>query len=179
MLVDDYFGMLEPLQLAPDTKIIQAWHAGSGFKNIGYSRFGNYGSPKLQNAHRKYTYALTGSKHLVPVYAEAFGIEESAVIPTGLPRIDTFLDPARTEAVNAEVPARVPAAGRQEDHSVRPDVPRPRQHRTPTTTTPASISRKLYEVCGDDTVVLFRMHHFILEPVPIPPRVRRPAVRLQ
>jgi CDP-ribitol ribitolphosphotransferase / teichoic acid ribitol-phosphate polymerase len=44
-----------------------------------------------------YTYAPTGSKNLIPVYAEAFGIEESAVVATGLPRIDTFLNKERTQ----------------------------------------------------------------------------------
>ncbi len=61
VLIDDYFQMLEPLNLSRATTIIQLWHAGSGFKAVGYSRFGKYGSPKLQNAHRKYTYCITGS----------------------------------------------------------------------------------------------------------------------
>src|SRR5699024_2750734 len=29
--------------------------------------------------------------------------------------------------------------------------------------------RRLYEACGEDSVVLFRQHHFIPEPAPIPP----------
>jgi CDP-ribitol ribitolphosphotransferase / teichoic acid ribitol-phosphate polymerase len=102
VLVDDYFALLAGLRFSPETKIIQLWHAGSGFKSIGYSRFGKYGSRGLANAHRKYTYAITGSKHLIPVYAEAFGIEESAVVATGLPRIDTFLNSARAQKIVAD-----------------------------------------------------------------------------
>lgn len=85
VLLDDYFAPLDWLTLNPDARYIQLWHAGSGFKSIGYSRFGKFGSPALRNAHRHYTYSITGSRHLKHVYAEAFGIEEEAVIPTGLP----------------------------------------------------------------------------------------------
>ena len=168
VLIDDYFGMLQSLKLSPSTKIIQAWHAGSGFKSIGYSRFGKYGSPKLQNAHRKYTYVLTGSEHLVPVYAEAFGIEEDAVIPTGLPRIDTFLDPARTEQVVADFYAEHPQL---RDKKILLFAPTFRGRTS--TSAYYDYSRidfdQLYEMCGEDAVVLFRMHHFVRDPVPIPP----------
>ena len=167
VLIDDYFHMLEPLNISSATKIIQLWHAGSGFKAVGYSRFGKYGSPKLQNAHRKYTYCITGSKHLVPVYAEAFGIEERAVIPTGLPRIDTFLDPERT----AEVVRRFFL-----DH---PHLEGKRIILFAPTFRGRSIAdayydyskidfAKLHDVCGLDSVVLFKMHHFVTEAVPIP-----------
>jgi CDP-ribitol ribitolphosphotransferase len=167
VIVDDYFGLLESLQLAPETKIIQAWHAGSGFKNIGYSRFGTYGSPKLQNAHRKYTYAITGSKHLIPVYAEAFGIEEAAVIPTGLPRIDTFLDPARTEKVTADFAVQYPHLLGKKILLFAPTF-RGRGATTAYYDYDRLDFGKLYDSCGDNAVMLFRMHHFVREPVPIP-----------
>lgn len=169
VIIDDYFGLLEPLQLAPTIKIIQAWHAGSGFKSIGYSRFGNYGSPKLTNAHRKYTYALTGSKHLIPVYAEAFGIEDSAVIPTGLPRIDTFLDPVRTAAVVDSFRLDYPHLVGKRTILFAPTF-RGRGNQNAFYEYDLIDFAQLYDLCGEDTVVLFRMHHFILEPVPIPPQ---------
>ncbi|MFE0625612.1 CDP-glycerol glycerophosphotransferase family protein [Streptomyces sp. NPDC058864] len=167
VLMDDYFGLLGQLGISPKTKIIQLWHAGSGFKAVGYSRFGRYGSPKLTNAHRKYTYVITGSKHLVPTYAEAFGIEESAVIPTGLPRIDTFLDKERTEKVVEDF------------FTAHPKLEGKRIILFAPTFRGKSIGdahydydridfAKLYEACGDKSVVLFRMHHFISDPVPIP-----------
>jgi CDP-ribitol ribitolphosphotransferase len=167
VLIDDYFGMFESLNVSPKTKIIQVWHAGSGFKAIGYSRFGNYGSPKLQNAHRKYTYAITGSKHLAPVYAEAFGIEEAAVIPTGLPRIDTFLDEARTEKVVTSFFEQHPNLAGKRIILFAPTF-RGRGINDAYYDYSRIDFEKLYEVCGDDSVVLFRMHHFVHEPVPIP-----------
>ena len=167
VVIDDYFDMFQSLKLHPATKIIQAWHAGSGFKNIGYSRFGRYGSPKLQNAHRKYTYVLTGSEHLVPVYAEAFGIEESAVVATGLPRIDTFLDEERTRRVVEDFYRARPEL---RDKKILLFAPTFRGRVS--TSAYYDYSKidfaRLHEVCGEDTVVLFRMHHFVRTPVPIP-----------
>ncbi|ROQ59286.1 CDP-ribitol ribitolphosphotransferase [Streptomyces sp. 840.1] len=167
VLMDDYFGLLGNLTISPETKIIQLWHAGSGFKAVGYSRFGKYGSPKLSNAHRKYTYVITGSKHLVPVYAEAFGVEETAVVPTGLPRIDTFLNEEHSQKVTDDFFASYPQFRGKKIVLFAP------------TFRGKSISdahydydridfEKLHEVCGEKYVVLFRMHHFISEPPPIP-----------
>lgn len=167
VLMDDYFGLLGNLNISPETKIIQLWHAGSGFKSVGYSRFGKYGSPKLTNAHRKYTYVITGSQHLVPVYAEAFGIEESAVVPTGLPRIDTFLDEERAGKVRDDFFEAYPQFRGKKIVLFAPtfrgksigDAHYPYDRLD---------FAKLHEVCGDKYVVLFRMHHFIDEVPPIP-----------
>ncbi|MBH0053564.1 CDP-glycerol glycerophosphotransferase family protein [Salinibacterium sp. SWN139] len=167
VLLDDYFAMLRGLKIDPRKRIIQLWHAGSGFKSVGYSRFGMSGSPNLWDAHRQYTFAITGSRHLVPVYAEVFGIEESAVIPTGLPRVDGFLDEERTgkfvEGFYAE----------------RPEFRNKRIVLFAPTYRGRSINNAfydydlidfdaLYKACGPDTVVLFRMHHFVKDEVPIP-----------
>lgn len=171
VFIDDYFALLDSLKLDPNCMVVQVWHAGSGFKAVGYSRFGKYGSPKLNNAHRKYTYAITGSKQLVPVYSEVFGIEESAVIPTGLPRIDSFLDPQRTEDVTAEF------------YREHPDLQGKRLVLFAPTFRGRGIKDayypfdkldldELYDYCGEDTVFLFRMHHFVADPPPIPEQYR-------
>jgi len=167
VLLDDYFGILKSLKMDPRTKVIQLWHAGSGFKSVGYSRFGNLGSPKLWHPHRQYTYAITGSEHLRHVYAEAFGIEESAVVPTGLPRVDWFLDESRRDAFLESF---------RRDH---PELDGKRIVLFAPTFRGRSIYKAfydydqidfagLYEACGDDTVVLFRMHHFVKTPIEIP-----------
>src|SRR5699024_9664232 len=36
--------------------------------------------------------AITSSKHVIPYYAEAFAIDESKVIATGIPKTDIFFD---------------------------------------------------------------------------------------
>lgn len=167
VLLDDYFGLLKSVRIQPGTKVIQLWHAGSGFKSVGYSRFGNPGSPKLWHPHRQYTYAITGSQHLVPVYAEAFGIEESAVIPTGLPRVDWFLDEDRKNSFTAAFYEEFPAFLGKRIILFAPTF-RGRSIHTAFYDYDSIDFDALYQACGPDTVVLFRMHHIVKTPIPIP-----------
>ena len=167
ILIDDYCPTLREIDVDEAKKLIQLWHAGRGFKTIGLSRFGKYGSPNLEDTHRKYTFAICASNNSVGEYSEAFGIPAESVIPTGLPRIDSFLDPARIGRVTERFAL---------------DHPQLRQKRrilfAPTfrgigaSTAHYDYSQldfaRLYEACGESAVILFRMHHFIKEPVPIP-----------
>ncbi|MFT4234765.1 MAG: CDP-glycerol glycerophosphotransferase family protein [Microbacterium sp.] len=167
VLIDDHFPLLRELKVPEETRLIQVWHAGSGFKSVGYSRFGNYGSPKLDDTHRKYTFAITGSKHLVPVYSEVFGIPPEAIIPTGLPRVDTFLDPERAERVKAAFTQAHPQFEGKKKVLFAPTF-RGRGVDSAFYDYSKLNFERLYEACGDEYVLLFRMHHFVSEPVPIP-----------
>ena len=167
VLIDDYFGLLGEPDISPETKIIQLWHAGSGFKSIGFSRFGRYGSAGRVNAHRKYTYTITGSKNLCSVYAEAFGIEESAVVATGLPRIDTFLDKERTQKTVMDFFEQYPNLKGKRIILFAPTF-RGRGIEDAYYDYSRIDFARFYEMCGETSVVLFRMHHFVTAPVPIP-----------
>ncbi|WP_210603085.1 CDP-glycerol glycerophosphotransferase family protein [Brevibacterium oceani] len=167
ILIDDYFAVLNDLGDRNQQKIIQLWHAGSGFKSVGYSRFGQYGSPNLRNAHRLYSYAICGSQHLRDVYSEAFGIERESVFATGLPRIDGFLREGRAEEVMTEFESQFPMTKGKRKILWAPTF-RGRGSGDAHYDYDIIDFQKLYEACGDDTVVLFRQHHFIPDPAPIP-----------
>lgn len=167
ILIDDYFAVLNDLGNRNEQKIIQLWHAGSGFKSVGYSRFGQYGSPNLRNAHRSYSFAICGSQHLRDVYSEAFGIERDAVLATGLPRIDGFLREGRAEEVLVEFESEFPEAKDKRKILFAPTF-RGRGSGDAHYDYNELDFAALYEACGEDTVVLFRQHHFIPEPAPIP-----------
>lgn len=167
ILVDDYFPLLNKVRLREDQKLIQVWHAGSGFKSVGYSRFGNYGSPRLTDTHRKYTFAICGSEHLVPVYAEVFGIPNESVIPTGLPRIDFFLDPIRSASAITEFAAEYPQFEGKKKILFAPTF-RGVGARTAFYDYDRLDFERIYRLCGDDYVFLIRMHHFIADAPPIP-----------
>ncbi len=167
ILVDDFCPTLREIEVSNEQRLIQVWHAGRGFKSIGYSRFGKYGSPDLRDVHRKYTFAICGSRNSIPEYTEGFGISAQAVIPTGLPRIDDFLDPSRVARVMAQFDA---------DYSALKGKSRilfaPTFRGKDASTAHYDYSRldfaRLYETCGESSVLLFRMHHFVQDPVPIP-----------
>lgn len=96
ILVEDYQPAIYRLPRRSDQRIIQLWHAWGAFKTVGYSRIGkSWGPNPYSSVHKNYTYATVSSTHEVPFYAEAFGIPDEHVVPTGTPRMDDFLDPSR------------------------------------------------------------------------------------
>ena len=55
IFVDDYVPVFGFLKLCKKTKLIQVWHAGVGFKSVGYSRFGKSGTPfPAGSCHKQY-----------------------------------------------------------------------------------------------------------------------------
>ena len=52
--------------------------------------------------------AIVSGQHDVPYYAEAFGIPEDRVVPTGIPRMDRFFDASTLGRVVVEVGSRAP-----------------------------------------------------------------------
>ncbi len=96
ILLEDYQPAIYQLPRHSDQRIIQLWHAWGAFKTVGYSRIGKSSGPNpYSRVHKNYTHATVSSRHEVPFYAEAFGIPDERVIPTGTPRMDDFLDPSR------------------------------------------------------------------------------------
>jgi CDP-ribitol ribitolphosphotransferase / teichoic acid ribitol-phosphate polymerase len=105
------------------------------------------------------------------VYAEAFGIEESAVIPTGRPRIDWFLDEARTTSFTQRFAADHPHLQGKRINLFAPTF-RGSSYHTASYDYDLIDLDALYDACPPDTVVLFRMHHFDKESIEIPEMYR-------
>jgi CDP-ribitol ribitolphosphotransferase / teichoic acid ribitol-phosphate polymerase len=100
IFVDDYAPIFGYLGLQKKQTLTQVWHAGFGFKLVGYGRFGITGSPHpYVSCHKKYTYALVGNDALREIYSEVFGIPQTSLLSTGMPRLEHFLDKDKQEAV--------------------------------------------------------------------------------
>ncbi|MBN2405289.1 MAG: CDP-glycerol glycerophosphotransferase family protein [Coriobacteriia bacterium] len=111
VFMDDFQPMVYKVELDAQVKLVQLWHASGAFKTVGYSRVGKPGGPNpFSKDHRSYTHAIVSSAHDVPFYAEAFGIPEDRVIPTGIPRLDPFYDSVYAERVRAEAYSAFPSA---------------------------------------------------------------------
>ena len=121
--------------IGPAVRVIQLWHAAGAFKTVGYSRVGKpTDADTFARVHKKYTAAIVSSDHDVPFYAEAFGIPEDSVVPTGIPRMDRFFDERARAAGLAAARAAFPADRGPDDDPVRPDLPR-RRAASPRTST--------------------------------------------
>jgi CDP-ribitol ribitolphosphotransferase len=170
IVLDDSFLPLTWVRLSPEVRIIQLWHAAGAFKTVGYSRSG-LPDPNVR-AHKSYTAAIVSSEFDVPFYAEAFGIPEERVIPTGIPRMDRFFDEdARAKGLAAARAAFPASEGRMTilfAPTYRGDTIREASYDFEQLDYAA-----LHALCVErDAVVIIKMHPFVLEPLRIPEQFR-------
>lgn len=93
VVVDDYYNLLNTVEKRREVRLFQLWHACGAFKTFGFSRLGKPDSPKQSSPnHRMYDYATVSSESIAKYYAEGFGISDSNVLSTGIPRTDIFFD---------------------------------------------------------------------------------------
>lgn len=166
IFIDDHAPVLDWLPLTQDTKLIQLWHAGAGFKSSGYSRWGHLGCPSPQSCHRQYTYGIAGSKSIAPFFSEVWGINDECVLPTGMPRMDEFLDEDYRKEKTAELYKEYPMA---QGKKVILFAPTYRGKNKAEAFYPYDLIdfEGLYEQCGDEYVVFFKMHPWVSAEVPI------------
>lgn len=77
--------------------IIQMWHALGAIKAFGHAAIGkaegnSKGIAELMHMHRGYTYVTAGSQKTIPIFAKAFNVAESVILPIGMPRTDFLLN---------------------------------------------------------------------------------------
>ena len=167
IFVDNYVPAFTRVRLdLENTTIINLWHAGIGFKAVGYSRWGHLAASAPFLAHRVYTYGACGSRQVSHVFAEAWGINPERVLPTGMPRMDKYLDNTHREEKTKELYEQFPMC---KGKKVILFAPTFRGNNHPDAHYPFEIMDfdKLYELCGDEYVVLFKLHPWISDPVPL------------
>lgn len=171
IFLDDHAPVLDWLILDKDTTLIQLWHAGAGFKSSGYSRWGHIGCPAPYSCHRQYKYGISGSKNIAHFFSEVWGINDSQVLPTGMPRIDEFLDENYRKKKTKELYEKYPMC---KDKKVILFAPTYRGTNKANAHYPYELIdfKRLYELCGDEYVVLFKMHPWVASEVPVADRYR-------
>lgn len=172
IFVDDYVPIFKTIHLRKDTRLVQLWHAGVGFKSVGYSRFGRPGSPHpTDSCHRRYDYAVVGGKGLTGVYEEVFGIPEDHILPYGLARLDGYMEPERIQAYREAFYQKHPELrekklilfaptyrGKTQDEAYYPQEWVPQE--------------EVFRLCGSEYVFCYKMHPFIKEKVHIDEKYR-------
>ncbi len=92
VFLNDNFMPMASLNFSNDAVITQLWHAEGAFKKFGLSApLTDDVREREKKCSEKLTYIVCSSKNVVPVYAEAFGVDESKILPLGTPRIDMLL----------------------------------------------------------------------------------------
>lgn len=171
IFIDDHAPILDWLELHNRTKVIQLWHAGAGFKSSGYSRWGHLGCPAPVSCHRQYRYGIAGSQSIGKFFAEVFGINDEQILPTGMPRMDEYLDPQYIEQKKKELYEQFPMC---KGKKVILFAPTYRGRGRSTAMYPYDMIdfERLYKFCGDEYVVFFKMHPWVAQAVPIDEKMK-------
>ncbi|MCR5215023.1 MAG: CDP-glycerol glycerophosphotransferase family protein [Eubacterium sp.] len=159
-----------------DTIITQIWHAGAGFKSTGYSRFGMPASPAPKSGHRQYTYGIAGSLKIRHFFSEVWGINDEMVLPTGMPRLDQFLDKAYIEKTKEELYKDYPELCKPNGkNKIILFAPTYRGQNKKNAYYPFNKldMDKLYTLCAEqDLIFLIKMHPFVEYKTPIPQKYK-------
>jgi len=169
ILIDDSYPPLHWLKLRPTVRIIQLWHAAGAFKTVGYSRVGTpTDADRFARVHKDYTAAIVSSDHDIPFYAEAFGIPEERVIPTGIPRMDRFFDERAKAAGLAAARAAFPECEGKFTILYAPTFRGPGP-KSATFDFDRLDFASLHQVAAEkDAMVIIKMHPVVREPLAIP-----------
>lgn len=169
IFVDDYVPIFKTIHLKPETKLVQLWHAGVGFKSVGYSRFGRTGSPlPLDSCHRQYSYAIVGGKGLIDVYEEVFGIPKASILPYGLARLDGYLEQDKIKEYHERFYTKYPELKDKKIILFAPTYRGKTQDEAyyPLEWVPAD---QVKQLCGDKYIFAYKMHPFVTEAIEIKP----------
>lgn len=167
IFIDDYSMFFNNITLNPKTTLVQVWHAGVGFKAVGYARFGKKGTPNpWRCCYRQLDYAIVGGEFLREVYAEVFGIDEERCLPYGLMRLDNYLDSERIASFRTAFYAEHPTFEGKKIILFAPTFRGPSQR---TSYYPYELLDwdRIYDFCGDEYLFLIKQHPFIPKPVSI------------
>ena len=109
VFLNDNFMPMASLNFSKEAVITQLWHAEGAFKKFGLSApLTDDVADREKKCSEKLTYVVCSSKNVVPIYAEAFGVEESKILSLGAPRIDALLCKKDVESLRNEFDKKHP-----------------------------------------------------------------------
>lgn len=174
IFIDDFHPAFYKVNFRKNQEIIQLWHAVGAFKTVGFSRAGKIGGPFFDSLnHRNYTKVYVSSEKDVLYYAEAFGVKEQNVIPTGIPRTDILFDKNYKEKTIFRMKNKMPCIRGKKVILFAPTF-RGNSHNTAYYPFHKINLSMLADYCQENNViVLFKMHPFIQNSLHIPLKYKK------
>ncbi len=168
ILVDDYEPLVYVLRLRQGQRLVQVWHAMGAFKRFGYGR---KTAEKNSITHRNYTDAIVSSPQIVPVYAQAFGIDESRVKAIGSPRTDCFFDRAHISCAKERLYKKEP---RLKGKKICLFAPTFRGENVHNAYYPAEFfnAEDFINALPENWALIIKMHPFIKEKLPVSDNIK-------
>ncbi len=109
IFLNDNFMPMSNLNFDKNACVVQLWHAEGAFKKFGL----DINQPeeirkREEKGYSKLSFVVCSSKGVAPIYASAFGMEESKVLPLGAPRTDYYFSGVDAEKLRAEFDEKYP-----------------------------------------------------------------------
>lgn len=168
IIVDNYAPTLTLINFSKKIRYVQLWHAGIGFKSVGYARFGLDGSPNpFKSSHRKYTDAIVDKENLIDIYKEVYGVNKKIFKSYGMPRLEGYLD---KDLINKTVNKIYSRYGYLKNKRIILFSPTYRGNGSKDAYYDYSLidQEKIYEFCEkNDFIFVIKMHPFIKERINI------------
>ncbi|MBQ2846860.1 MAG: CDP-glycerol glycerophosphotransferase family protein [Clostridia bacterium] len=109
VFLNDNFMPMASLRFSPKAVITQLWHAEGAFKKFGLSApLTDDVREREKKCSEKLTYIVCSSRNVAPIYAEAFGVVESKILPLGSPRTDSLLREQNVQKLREDFDKRHP-----------------------------------------------------------------------
>ena len=161
IILDEFTPQIHLIDLKPETKLVQLWHACGAFKTFGFTRIGKpKGSPQPTRNHRSYDYVTVSSAYCKKCHSEGFGIPTDNVVPTGIARTDIFFDEKYIKKFKKKFYNNYPEL---QDKKIILFAPTFRGNLKGDANYPMEMFdiRKVCETLGDDYAVIIKHHPFI------------------
>ncbi len=169
IVIDNYSPLLNTLNIRKNQRIVQLWHAGVGFKSVGYARFGENGSPHpFKSSHRKYTTVIVDDDRLIDIYKEVFAVGPKSFKALGMPRLEGYLSKERIDETVNRIYTEAPAIKYKKIILFAPTF-RGVGAKTAYYNYKALDLEQIFNYCIENNFIfLVKMHPFVKKPITIP-----------
>ncbi|MBQ6708344.1 MAG: CDP-glycerol glycerophosphotransferase family protein [Clostridia bacterium] len=157
IFLNDNFMPMAYLNINKKACVVQLWHAEGAFKKFGLDINQPEEIRKREaKGYSKLSYVVCSSKGVAPIYAGAFGMEESRVLPLGAPRTDYYFRGVDAQKLRAEFDEKYPVC---KDKKLVLYAPTFRDDKEKNKELVKKLDIKAFnEALGDEYVLLIRYH---------------------
>lgn len=155
--LNDNFLPMSKLDIKEEATVVQLWHAEGVFKKFGFAiEQPEAVRQREKKANEKIDFVVCSSRAVVPFYAEAFGVDESKVLPLGSPRADYFFAEGKKDEERKLLEEKYPFL---RDKKVVLYAPTFRDTKQENEDIVINFNpEKLCSILGDDYAILVRLH---------------------
>jgi len=159
IVVDNYFGFLSATPFKKQARVTQIWHSVGAIKQFGAmdptnSNRSKRAKKRFYKVYKSFDYVLTGSKMMGEIFKKAFLINDSQLLPFGVPRTDFFFDIESHKDIKKNLYKNYPNF---RDKKIILFAPTFRRYETVSDGLNLDIS-KLYEPLSKDYILLVKLH---------------------